>query len=92
MSTNVLDTIPLSDLYSITQLLAPKAMVGKSLKELELRRNHGVNLITIKRTSKGGKDGQGHIIGVPGPDTVIEADDVLVLMGETSRIKKLSGE
>lgn len=94
VSENILETVPLTDDYSIIQVIAPSFMVGKTLAELDLRRAHNVNLITIKRreSKKGGKEGTAHIIGVPLPETRIEKDDTLILMGEHRSIGKLVKE
>jgi trk system potassium uptake protein TrkA len=91
ISTNILESIPLSDAYSISQVNAPTHMIGRTLKQLELRKKHNVNLITIKRRgpAQGGVQGLEEIIGVPTPDTQIEAEDILVLMGNKEDIKQL---
>jgi len=91
ISTSILDAIPLTDRYSILQVKAPAFMEGRTLKELDLRREHQVNLITIKRQSP--KDAEREfIIGVPLPDTRIEKQDTLILMGEKDSIGRLVKE
>ncbi len=92
INPNVLDAIPLTDEYSIIQIRAPRYMVGRTLKDLDLRRTHGINLITIKRTKTTLLSGSTfeEIIGVPMPETVIEANDILILMGEKKSIGKLT--
>ena len=88
---NVLDSVPLTDEYSIVQMRAPSYMVGFTLKDLDLRRKYNVNLITIKRSlvPTGGVLTE-QIIGVPMPETMIEANDILILMGEHKSIGKLT--
>lgn len=49
MTANVLDSIPLTEDYRIVQIIAPERFENKTLRELDLRRKHEVNLITIKR-------------------------------------------
>ena len=39
---NLLEYLPISDEYSIMELAPPKAMVGKTLKDLDLRRKYGI--------------------------------------------------
>lgn len=91
ISTNILETIPLTERYSILQVKAPTFMEGRTLKELDLRREHHVNLITIKR--KSAEDAEREvIIGVPLPDTRIEKQDTLILMGEKDSIGRLVKE
>ena len=94
VSTTILDTIPLTDEYSIIQVRAPQFMVGQTLQGLDLRREYDVNLITIKRTLKApdGTDGPDMIIGVPRPDTKIEKNDVIILMGSRKSIERLVKE
>ncbi|MDX9759512.1 MAG: TrkA family potassium uptake protein [Bacteroidota bacterium] len=94
VSANILDTIPLTDDYSIIQIRAPRFMVGQTLQGLNLRGAYDVNLITIKR-ERTAPDDIGHretIIGVPRPDTVIEKHDVLILMGSRKSIERLGKE
>lgn len=94
VSANILETIPLTDDYSIIQIRAPRFMVGQTLQGLNLRGAYDVNLITIKRAraGSGNADGDETIIGVPRPDTVIEKNDVLILMGSRKSIERLGKE
>ena len=83
-SHNVLDYIELSDEYGIIDVPAPKAWVGKSLKELNVRAKLGVNIIAVERGSK--------IDVSPAADYRIMADDVLVVLGDAdalSTVQKL---
>ena len=53
---NVLEQLELSQEYSIVELPTPPRLIGKTLKESQLRSKYGVNLIAIKRkvtTEKG---------------------------------------
>jgi trk system potassium uptake protein len=90
VSRSILDTIPLTDEYSIMQIRAPRFMVGQTLLGLDLRAKYDVNLITIKRLLPA-PDGGTHetIIGVPRPDSRIEKDDILILMGSPGSIGRL---
>jgi trk system potassium uptake protein TrkA len=91
VSKSILDTIPLTDEYSIIQIRAPQFMIGKTLQELDLRRAYDVNLITIKRVLKASDSGHDSetVIGVPRPDTIIQKNDVLILMGSRGSIEGL---
>ena len=77
-SPNVLDYIELSEEYGIIEIPAPKAWVGKSLKELNVRAKLGVNIIAVKKGS--------HINVSPAADYRIEADDVMVVLGDTAAL------
>ena len=90
------DFITLSEGYTLVELDAPDGFVGKTLKEIALRVKYGVNLVAIKRTILTGREGevaeQEKIISVPGPDTMIEENDILVLVGSDEALARLSRE
>ena len=73
-SHNVLDYIELSEEYGILEVPTPKAWVGKTLKELNVRAKLGVNIIAVE---------SGKTTNVsPSADYRIQAGDVLVVLGE----------
>jgi len=84
---NVLDYIELSRDYSIIELPASDAFIGRTLKQLELRPRYGITLIAIKR--KAGPDGAVTTNIAPGADEVIEPGDVLALLGSNERLSQL---
>ena len=73
-SHNVLDFIELSDDYGIVEIPTPKAWVGKSLKELDVRARLGVNIIAIERDGK--------ISVSPRAEFEIAKNDILVVLGD----------
>jgi trk system potassium uptake protein len=94
LSGNVLDSIPLTEEYSILQVKAPAHLLDQTLMQLDLRRKFEVNLITIKRSvitvnKKGEEETVESIIGVPQSDTMILKDDILVLLGREADISRL---
>ncbi|MDE3840741.1 potassium:proton antiporter [Bacillus methanolicus] len=56
--------------------------VNKTIGEIDIRNNFGVNVIAIKKKNTK----KSH---TPGPDTVIEAGDTLVISGERNQLKDL---
>ena len=78
-SFNVLDYIELSDDYGIIDLPAPKAWVGKSLRELNVRAKLGVNILAVKQDGK--------INVSPAADYAICQGDVMVVLGDTTALK-----
>ncbi len=95
MSDDILDFISIGEEYSIFQIRAPKAFVGKSLQEIDLRIRYNLNLITIKREYKVTDEATGEeltkqrIYGVPTSTTIVEENDILVLFGKEKDIKKI---
>ncbi|MBQ5607784.1 MAG: TrkA family potassium uptake protein [Oscillospiraceae bacterium] len=77
-SPNVLDYIELSDAYGIIEVPAPTPWLHKSLKNLNVRANLGVNIIAVK---------QGEQINVaPGADYTVQPGDVMVVLGDTGAL------
>jgi len=84
---NVIDYIELSRDFSIVEVPAPDAFVGRTLKQLELRPRLGLTLIAIKRQ---GDAGGGIVTNIaPAADETILAGDVLALLGSNERLNQL---
>lgn len=75
---NVLDYIELSDEYGIIEIPAPKAWIGKTLKELNVRAKLGVNIIAVEKGKK--------INVSPAADYSIAAEDVMVVLGDMAAL------
>lgn len=80
-ANNIVDYIELPEGFRITETLAIKTMIGKTLGDLDIRANYNVNVILIKKAS-------GEVLFSPGPHDIIEAGDLLVVAGEKDAIKK----
>jgi len=78
---NVLEEIPLTSKYGIYEITAPSEFVGKSLKELHLRRRFNLNVLAIRR--------DGDLLVNPTSEDIINKGDILLLLGETEGIVKL---
>ena len=72
---NVLDYIELSKDYGILEVPAPKAWLGKTLRELNVRAKLGVNIIAVEN------DGKTNVS--PAADYAVKAGDTMVVLGET---------
>ena len=81
--SDVLEFIELSEEYSMMEINAPKYLIGKSLKESDVRSKYNINIVAIKRGKK--------IMVNPSPDAVLEQGDVLLAIGETKALTKLHG-
>jgi trk system potassium uptake protein TrkA len=67
--------------YSLARVKAPTSFNGKTVKELQLRQKYKVNLVAIKRSEGNIKEGDEGVINVPMPDTIVYANDILMLAG-----------
>ena len=94
VAPNIVDYVELAEGHSLVQFEAPKAFHGKQIIELDLRRKYEINLVAVKRRIPAkGPDGkviyQEKIMDVPRPTDVIEANDVLVMVGSDGNIQRL---
>jgi len=81
VSDNILDYIELAPDYSIVEVMALKEWVGKTLNEVAMRAQYGINVMAIKK-------GLDINIAVRADDTIAE-DDVLVVIGHNDDLKKI---
>jgi trk system potassium uptake protein TrkA len=84
---NVIDYIELSRDFSIVEVPAPDAFVGRTLKQLELRPRLGLTLIAIKRHS--GESGAVVTNIAPAADETIRSGDILALLGSNENLSHL---
>ncbi len=82
VSANVLDYIELAPNYSIAEIIASDKLSEETLKDLDLRRQFGVNVLAIKSEDK-------EINVSPEASDTINPNDVLVVMGREDNIEKL---
>jgi trk system potassium uptake protein len=76
MSPNILDYIELSDDYSIVEIQVTEAMIGQSLRDLDIRARYRCNVMGIK---------QGPRMNIaPNADEKLDKQDILVVVGQNS--------
>ncbi len=80
--------------YSLARVKAPPSFDGKTVMDLQLRQKYKVNLVIIKRNdeAKARKDEKESIINIPMPDTIVYADDILMVAGSDTDLAKLPQE
>ncbi|RUL49038.1 MULTISPECIES: TrkA family potassium uptake protein [Lysinibacillus] len=82
LSPNMLNYIELSKDYNLEEIILPKKMVGKNLRELDIRARFKVSVIAIIRS--------GDIIISPSPDELLQNEDILVTIGNRNDLAKFS--
>jgi trk system potassium uptake protein TrkA len=80
---NVIDFIPLAEGYSLIQVGPPRAFIGKTFRQLDLRAKYGVYIIAIKEVL------QENFVLVPPADFVIKDSDILIMLGMDKDIKRI---
>jgi trk system potassium uptake protein TrkA len=94
LATEAMDTISVTDDYSIVEFPVPESMVGKSLEKLNLRKERQVNVIAIERFESA-FDGEGNPAReermiLPDKDDILMRGDVLIVVGRNSDIEALA--
>lgn len=75
-SLSVIDYIELSPEYSIEEILVHKEMANRTIREMDIRAKYGINVLAIKKGE--------HLNISPEADAVLQADDILIVMGPNS--------
>ncbi len=80
---NIIDFIELSEEYSIVEIEAPSQWFGKSLAELNIRGQYGLNVIAARdKTAR-------NLTVSPTAAYIIREGDVLIVIGENDSVNKL---
>lgn len=77
----VTDYIELSPEITIMEMAAPERIVGKTLRDLNLRARFGLNVMAIKKGEQ--------INAAPLATDVVDSGDVLVLLGSNDSVRRL---
>ncbi|RME96471.1 MAG: TrkA family potassium uptake protein [Verrucomicrobia bacterium] len=92
--SNIKSYFELAEGFSVVEVQTPEGMVGKTLRELDLRRRHRLNLVALKRVRRN-EAGQEEVVEftpVPAPDVTLEPDHVLALAGSVVDLAAFMGE
>ena len=80
----VLMCVNLPDDHEIIEVAAPSKLHGRTLQDIGLRKKYNINLVTLLK-----KDGgEHHIKGVPGPETIIDNGDIIMIFGLTKDVNR----
>ncbi len=90
----IFDYIEVSPTHSIVELVAPASFSGKTMRELDVRAQYGVNVIAIKRKKpKISEEGESEIeeefILGPSADEEIVQGDLLVILGRDEDVERM---
>ena len=83
-SGNIFDYIPLTGEYSIYELAILKDWIGKTIIEVNVRKNYQLNIIAIKSGTS--------LNPVPGADYVFTKDDHIVVIGKLADVAKITSK
>jgi len=88
----MVNSLNLPDDYIITEIKAPKSIIGQTIESIKLRESYNINLVTIKNEIEERKGRETitcqHIKGIPNMNTVIEKNDSIIIFGTNKDINK----
>ena len=89
INPNIMAHLVLARGHSLVEMRPPENFIGKSIRELDIRRRFHVNLVAIKRIRQEGERTVEEVEDIPDPDYVIQADDTLVFVGKDEDIARM---
>lgn len=95
ISPSVIDLVPISEGTSVAEIKVPVALVGRSIGEAGIRRIFSVNVVAIRQLNKRARDDGGvvdewHVNNLPGPDTLMAAGDILLVVGADDKLAAMA--
>lgn len=75
------DTFELSETYSMVEMKVPPSWYNKTLQELDVRKNWGVNVVAVK-------DGDNIDVN-PNPNEPMRAGQILLTVGNNNNLKRI---
>lgn len=84
VSPNILDLMNFTEQLQIVELVVPESFFGKTLIELDVRNKYDMQILAVRNplTNKS--------VVMPRPDYSFQADDIIIVIGDTDKIEKLS--
>ena len=79
-ANHIFSYIELDEQHAIIEVAVPEDWQGRSIGELDIRRKYGVNILGVKRNGKTDVN--------ISPETVLDADMTLLVLGENQELKK----
>ena len=79
LTGRMIEFVQLDEGFALVELRPPRQIVGRSLADSEGRTRHGITVVSIKP--------EGASFTYATPDTVPGPDDIIVVAGETDRVK-----
>ncbi|MCK5156096.1 MAG: TrkA family potassium uptake protein [Spirochaetales bacterium] len=83
-SDAVFGYFPIGDDLVIAEVIIPKKLAGKSVIDIDLRRESGLNIIALKK-----EDGYQQFVS---GDHIIQEDEILLVSGSPDDISRFSGD
>lgn len=83
ISPNVIDYLPLSDDFMLSEVAPPESFLGKSIGELQLRNKYHVEIIAVRDVLTD------RVQMIPGADHLIKDSEILLVFGKEKNIQEI---
>ena len=81
ISTSILDYLHISPELCLIEIKVPESFYGKTIDEIHFRDKYAVSVAALKRSNQ--------MIVPPKSQEIMQKNDLLFLIGEKTRVKKL---
>ncbi|MBU3911269.1 MAG: TrkA family potassium uptake protein [Candidatus Omnitrophica bacterium] len=88
LSPSVLEHIELSPEFSIMETVPPQEFIGKSIRDLDVRAKHGLNIIGVRGKKPKTQNGTCELNVAPKADYIIKQGDIFVIIGSNENLDK----
>lgn len=91
---DLINSVELGGGYEIAQVAVPPPWIGVSLQEVDLRGRYDLNLVTVAKgrgasALSSTRQPITRVLGIPQPTRLFEEDDVLVLFGKGTNVRRM---
>jgi len=87
ISPSILEHIELSPEFSIMETVPPKEFIGKTIRDLDIRAQYGLNIIAVRKKEPS-NEGVCELMVAPKADYVVKQKDVFVIIGTNNSLDK----
>ena len=84
LTGKMMDFVELDSNFAMVKTRAPAELVGRTLEQAEVRRQHGVTIVGIKRPGEDFTYAQA--------STVVQPNDLLIVLGEVDRVERFAAK
>lgn len=81
---NIYDLIQLTEEYAIYEIPVMPSWIGKTIKQIDVRKNYHVNIIVVKNGER--------VTGAPGADYMFVENDHIMILGTQHDVFKLANK
>jgi len=83
ISPNVIDYLPLSDDFMLSEVAPPESFLGKSIADLQLRNKYHVEIIAVRDVLTD------HVQMIPDAGHIIKDSEILLVFGKEKNIQEI---